>query len=83
MNDTSPKITKLLHRLVREKSPEERLIMGCSMFDESKIIVAESIKKDDPNISEQDLKVKIFDRFYHRDFDKNALQKINLHLKDC
>ncbi len=83
MNDTSPKITKLLHKLAREKSAEERLIMGCSMFGESKIIVAESIKREDPNISKRDLKVKIFDRFYRRDFDKKTLQKINLHLKDC
>ncbi len=83
MDDTSPKITKLLRILARERSPEERLIMGCSMFDESKIIVTESIKKDHPNISEQELKVKIFGRFYHRDFDKNTLQKINVHLKNC
>ncbi len=82
VDDTSPKSTKLLHELVRKKSPEERLIMGCSMFDESKIIVAGSIKRDDPNISERDLRVKIFGRFYRRDFDKKTFQKINRHLKD-
>ncbi|TET54046.1 MAG: hypothetical protein E3J54_02895 [Actinobacteria bacterium] len=81
MKDTAPKINHLLYELFREKSGEERLIMGCSMFDTSKKIVISSIKQNNPDIGDSELKIKLFNRLYGRDFTQKDYQKITKHLK--
>lgn len=81
MKDTSIKIEKLFHKLYRNRSGEERLIMGCSMFDTSKQIVISSIKHKKPNINKRDLRIGIFNQFYGRDFNIQVKQKIKDHLK--
>ena len=76
MNDTSPKITAYYDRMIMERSPQDRLRMGCSMFDTAKEIVRSSILEADPHISAPELKKKIFLRFYGQDFE--AEQKIKI-----
>jgi hypothetical protein len=58
------------------KSPEERLIMGCSMFDAAKEIARSSIMEENPKISPREIKEKIFLRFYGREFDEDRKKKI-------
>lgn len=82
MKDTSIKTENLLHELYKSKSGEERLTMGCSMFDFSKEIVISSIKNKNPDISNKDLKIEIFNRFYQNDFDPSTLKKIENHLRN-
>ena len=76
MTDTSPAVMDLFDRLMMERSPEERLRMGCSMFDTAKEIVKSSILAEFPDISEKELRVKIFLRFYASDFDAGRIAKI-------
>lgn len=84
MNDTAPEVDILLHKLNRSKSGEERLMMGCSMFDFAKEIVVSSIKQKDPAIDDKNLKIKLFNRLYSNDFDKKTILKIQKHLnKSC
>jgi len=80
MNDTSLEIDKKVHALAMSRTAEERLIMGCSMFDVSKQIVRDSIIEKNPQISKKELKQEIFKRFYGCDFEEQTLKKICLHL---
>lgn len=81
MLDTSPEIEARVHQLMREKSGTERLMMGCSMFDMSKRIVEDSIKHNNPNIGEEELRVQLFLRFYKHDFNAQEREQIIEHLR--
>ena len=74
MNDTHPRSAELLLKLMKTKSNEERLIMGCSMYGTAKQIVKDSIIAKEPDISDKELNRRIFQRFYGYDISK--------HIKD-
>ena len=76
MSDTHASIETKFHQMIMSRSPEERLRMGCSMFDTAKEIVRSSILEIDPHISSQELKKKIFLRFYDQDFGPEQKKKI-------
>lgn len=63
-SDTKIKSEKLFQKLLLQKSNENRLIMGCSMYDTAKEIVKSSIQNEKPYITKEDLKKEIFLRFY-------------------
>ena len=76
MNDTHPEIAKLYHQLLMAKTGEERLIMGCSMFDFAKSIVSSAIKNENPGLSQFEIKKELFKRFYANDFSETQKQRI-------
>lgn len=80
MNDTPPKITAMMQEMIQKKSPLERLLMASSSYQLSKQIVISSILKDYPDISQKDLRRKIFERYYSCDFTPIQLEKILIHL---
>ena len=81
MNDTSEEMEKRYRVLLMERSGPERLEMGCSMFDAAKQIVKSSILNESPGLTGNDLKEKIFLRFYGLDFSQAQKQKIIVGLK--
>lgn len=80
MNDTSPKMKEKMIEMIQAKTPEERLAMGCSMFDFSKQLVLSSLKMRKPPLSSQELRRELFLRFYGCDFGYAAKKKILEHL---
>ncbi|MDZ4800449.1 MAG: hypothetical protein SGI92_20010 [Bryobacteraceae bacterium] len=48
-------------------SPSDRVVMACAMFDSAKSLASAGIQADYPGISEVDLRIALFDRFYGRD----------------
>jgi len=80
MNDTNEKMQKIYIRMMKKKTNAERLIMGCSMFKAAKTIVYSSILEEKPDIAKNELRVKIFLRFYGPDFKESEKQKIIQHL---
>ena len=76
MNDTTPAVKGQFYRMLMEKSGEERLRMGCSMFDSAKQIVVSSILESSPNISPGEMKRSIFIRFYGQDFSEVRKREI-------
>ena len=74
--DTSEEMQKRYHALLMRRSGEERLKMGCSMYDAAKQIVKSSILNESPGLTESELKEKIFLRFYGLDFSQAQKQKI-------
>ena len=76
MNDTSPEMQAKMLEMIQNKTPEERLNMGCSMYDFSKYMITEAIRRENPSISEGDLRCEIFLRFYGNDFSE--LDKVKI-----
>jgi hypothetical protein len=76
MTDTQPEMAKLYHQLLMAKTGEERLMMGCSMFDFAKLIVLSSIKNENLGLSPSEIRQELFKRFYQNDFTASQTQKI-------
>ena len=81
MNDTASIVEQHYHRLLMQKSGEERLRMACSMFDAARAIVKSSIREKFPDISAEEIKEKIFLRFYGHEFNEEQRVKIFKVLK--
>ena len=54
--DTTPEMQKIFDDLMASKSPEERVLMGVSMFQSSKLMILERLKRENPGVSKQRLK---------------------------
>ena len=80
MNDTHPRVNQKIVEMMRRKAPEERLALGCSMFDFSKQLVMSSLREENPSLSPASLRQELFLRFYGNDFDSRAREKITFHL---
>ncbi len=76
MKDTTEKVQKELYKLIQEKTGEERLLMGCSMYDFAKELAISSLFKKNPNLSSKELKKELFLRFYEKDFTKDQRNKL-------
>ena len=76
MSNDSLEASKQFQRLIMLKTPEERLRMGCSMFDTAKAMARSSILAQFPDISSGDMKKKIFLKFYGEEFSEVQRQKI-------
>lgn len=63
-------------KMLMERSGAERMMMGFSMFDTSRILVREGLLSKHPGMSERELKIEIFKIFYGRDFDPATEKKI-------
>lgn len=81
MNDTSPEMAKKMREMLRKKSPQQRLIMGCNMIDTSKYLILESLKRSFPNISPEKLRQELFLKFYGNEFSSAEKMRILNHLE--
>ena len=76
MNDTHPEISAKFQDLIMQKSCEQRLLMGCSMYDTAKQIVRSSIYNTHPGITEEQMRKEIFIRFYGLEFSQADRDRI-------
>jgi hypothetical protein len=76
MLDTHPDIAVLYRDLMMSKSGQERLLIGCSMYDTAKQIVRSAIYNDRPGITDEEMKKEIFLRFYGKEFYGDYREKI-------
>ena len=75
MFDTHPEIAVRFRDLMMSKTGQERLLMGCSMYDTAKRIVLNSICNRQPKITDAELKREIFLRFYGQEFSESDRKK--------
>ncbi len=73
MNDTSPWAKKIQDELFAKLSGEERLLMGLEMFETARKIVLSSFP---PNLTEDEIRKRLFLRFYENDFSEEEKEKI-------
>jgi uncharacterized protein YneF (UPF0154 family) len=75
MKDTNPVIEEMFFNMMMAKSGAERLRMGFGMYEMARKIVIASILKDNPEISEKEIKVSLFNRFYGNDLSPDIRKK--------
>ncbi len=75
MSDTHPDIAIRFRELMMRKSGEQRLLMGCSMYDTAKQIVRSAIYNSRPGITETEMKKEIFLIFYGQEFSQAERDK--------
>lgn len=73
MKDTSKKIEKIYTDLLLKKTPEERLKMGCSMFDLACAIIKSSFPRSLSNLEKRQ---NLFLRLYELDFNEDIKNKL-------
>jgi len=76
MSDTHPQIAVRFVNLIMSKSNEQRLLMGCSMYDTARQIVQSSICNQNPTATPDEMKKEIFLRFYGQQFNQAQLEMI-------
>lgn len=76
MNDTKEAARKEQLAIIFSKTESERFLMGVEMIDYVHTVVENSIRADQPTISEIDLKVAVFKRYYGREFSKEEVSRI-------
>ena len=79
--DTSHKVWQQYVQMMMQKTGEERLLMGCSMFDTAKEIVKSSLLSKSLKQDPLDLKRNIFLRFYGHEYNERQLNKIMMSLE--
>lgn len=75
MNDTHPDVAIRFRELIMRKSGEQRLLMGCSMYDTAKQIVLSAVRNRRPGITDAEIKREIFLRFYGPEFSRAERDK--------
>lgn len=78
MNDTHPEVAAQFRDLMKAKSNEQRLLMGCSMFDTAKQIIQSAIYSQHPGITPEEMRKEIFLRFYGLEFSQAEREKMFL-----
>ena len=76
VSDTDPQIEQRYRKMLMSLSGEERLRMGCSMFDTAVEIAKNALMNEHPGITPQELKVGLFRRLYGNDFSEDEQAKI-------
>jgi len=75
MFDTHPDVAIRFRDLMMSKTGQQRLLMGCSMYDTAKKIVRSAIHNSHPEITDEEMKKEIFLRFYGKEFSRADKEK--------
>lgn len=81
MKDTSDSLRSRWEKDLNSLSGEERVEMACSMFEFSKDLVETSLRTETPTISDSEVRLKTFLRFYAADFSPGEREKIIRYLE--
>lgn len=76
MIDTPEHILQKQFEIFMENPFREWLFSIFELTDLSRKIIQNRIKKENPDISEADLKAELFKTFYRYDFENESLEKI-------
>lgn len=80
MKDTPEHIEKLVRTMLMERTGADRMMMGCNMFDAAQAMARASLA----NLSEQEIRIQLFKRFYGAEFDEITTEKIITRIiHDC
>jgi hypothetical protein len=74
--DTSPEIAELYHRMLMNRSGDERIRMACEMFQAGRAMVCASLVDQGIQDDSEEMKVQLLHRTYWRDFPPDELETI-------
>ncbi len=81
MLDTPPEIVQKQREIMFAKTSTERFLIGIEAIALGRLMVENNIKQQKPDISELDLKIALFKRYYQNSFNSSELESIILSLK--
>lgn len=76
MDDTTEEARKKQSGIIFSKTPEEHFLMGIEMINYVRLVVENSIRAEQPDISPLELKIAVFKRYYAHEFSKEELERI-------
>ena len=76
MRDTTPEMDERYRAMLMNLSGEQRLIMGCSMFDTAKALMQAGILERHPHASIAEVRQALFMQLYGHEFDAPTRAKI-------
>lgn len=76
MSDTTDEILSKQREILLSKSSGERFMIGDEAVAFGYMVVENSIRQKNPGISEMDLKVAVFRRYYGNQFTSEETEKI-------
>ena len=74
--DTSQAMDRRYREMLLARSGEERFLMGCSMYATARQLVEAGLRGLDPTVTESDLRVGVFRRFYGRDLSAEKMDRV-------
>lgn len=83
MKDTTKQILEMQRKMVHSKTEEERSMMGAEMIDSVYEMVKNQIIEQEPDLSKNEIRAKIFLRLYQNDFSKQQKEKIVASIKNA
>lgn len=81
MKDTLNDTDAAFARRFASVAPIDRLRMMSSMCDSAKRLIASSVRSAEPQITDGELRVRIFDRLYSDDFDESTKVRLRASLR--
>jgi len=82
MNDTPSEILAIQREIFARKTIRERFEIGAELIDFGHFVVVSNIQKNNPTISEIDLKIAVFKRYYGKSFSDNEMNLIIQSMKE-
>jgi hypothetical protein len=76
MNDTATEVAERYRALILQRSASDRLKMACGMFDCARQLMLAGIKARWPDIPDTELRVRVFERMYGRDYTPDEHDRI-------
>lgn len=76
MNDTPGAIEDKYREMIMTCSPADRIAMACRMFATARSLTAAGIHQTSPDLGADEIKQRIFLRFYSHEYGETELQKI-------
>ncbi len=76
MKDTPDEIYKIQYEIFMKKSPEERFLLNLDLTEFIREMAKRRILSQNPEISQNELKVKMFEEFYSDVFNEKEIKNI-------
>jgi hypothetical protein len=83
MNDTPPDVAAQFRALVMQRTEGERAMMAFEMFDLARVLMTADIRAQQPGITEDELRVRIFERTCGNDFAEGDRSRIARQISDA
>ena len=80
MLDTSYDIQQKQLEIIFSKTPQERFLIGAETINFGRTMLVSGIKQKNPNISDIDLKIALFKKYYSTIFKPEDIGKIILSM---
>jgi hypothetical protein len=81
VNDTPPAVEARMNALFAARSGSDRVRMACEMFTLARALMVARIREETPDISDTELRVRVFERTYGDDLAADARARVIARLR--